>query len=585
VIRRTYFGGQVRGGFLAAYAVAVAVGLVLFLALPEVGGAREVSFSELDRAIVAGDIRTAVLDEDARVIEVASSDGSRSRAAYPATIGAELAHRLLAAGVDVTVEPAAQLPTWVRAGAAVAPLAVLLVAAWAWSRLRAGGSTFPRGWTRQAAVPATRFADIGGMDEVVAELAEARDVLLGAEPYAAAGARAPRGFLLTGAPGTGKTLLARAVAGEAGVPFFAVSGADFADALPGVGAARVRRVFALARREGRAIVFIDEIDAAGRSRALPGGDGAEANRTLHQLLVEMDGFTPSSVLVLAATNRPDLLDPALRRPGRFDRTIAVPPPDRRGRTQILELAAVRHRFDADVDLVDLGRRTAGMTGADLAALVNEAALAAARGGGGDGTIGLRHLDGALATSVLGRERRSAEVSERDRRIVAWHEAGHAVCALLLPDADDPAQVTIVPRGDSGGTTWLTVGDDQLLTGAQARAQLVVAMGGRGGEELVLEGDVTGAAAHDYAAARALAGRMVTAYGMGARGVAHAGYDAAGPVPPEVAAAIDTLLQDSLAAARGILHGAAGLVEALAEELLVEETVALPRLRHLADHHR
>ena len=375
-------------------------------------------------------------------------------------------------------------------------------------------------------------------------------------------------------------MLARAVAGEAGVAFFALSGSDFVDTFVGIGAARVRRVFDLARKQGKAIVFIDEIDAVGKSRSAGhgGADTDERDRTLNQLLVEMDGFTQSNLIVLAATNRADLLDPALLRPGRFDRTIAVAPPDRRGRTRILELTGRRHQFGPDVDFVELARRTPGMTGADLCAMVNEAALEATRSG--VGVINADHLESALATTVLGRERPTAVISERDRRISAWHEAGHAVCALLIPHADDPVQVTIVPRGGTAGTTWLVAGDDLLVTRSQARAGLMVAMGGRAAEEVLLDGDFTSGPSHDYVAARTLATQMVTRFGMGTTGVAYVGLDAAETLRGDVQEAVNGLLEDSLVGARAILHASEALVRAIAVELLDEETLKAVRLHEL-----
>ena len=577
---RTYFRGNVRRNLLAAVAAALIIDLVVIVAWPDGSAPSRVSLTVVDRAVEAGEVRRAVIDDDARTIEVERTDGSVVRAAYPTTLGAVLAERLLADGVEVTVEPAAKVSLWVRFGVAVLPILLIVGVFFLYiRRVRSGASAFGKGRGKAAQTPTDRFSDIGGLDEVVAELAEVRDYLQHAERFAASGARAPQGFLLTGPPGTGKTMLARALAGEAGVPFFAMSGSDFVETFAGVGAARVRRLFELARKHDRAIIFIDEIDAVGKSRsAATGGDTDERERTLNQLLVEMDGFTKSNVLVLAATNRADILDPALLRPGRFDRTIQVPLPDRRGRTRILELLAMRHEIASDVDFVELARRTSGMTGAQLAALVNEAALAAARAG--QRVVNAHNIHAALATIVLGRERPTALVTERDRRITAWHESGHAVCALLLDDVDDPVQVTIVPRGGAGGATWLTTGDDQFVTRAQARARLLVAMGGRGAEELLLDGDFTSGASQDYAGARALATSMVTRFGMGQRGVAHVGYAPGEPLPQEVEAAVNDLLEDSLAAARALLFPASQLLEAMAVELLVDETILLPRLREL-----
>ncbi|HUP75242.1 MAG TPA: AAA family ATPase [Acidimicrobiales bacterium] len=581
MMRRRFFRGRVRGGFLIAYGVAAVAGLLILIAWPERGGPVEVTLSVIDGAINAGEVRSAVIDDDARTIRIERYDGSQARAAYPTTLGAELARRLLDAGSDVTVEPAARTPVWVRLGVALLPLVAIIAIFLIYSRrVRSGASAFAKGRRLVAEVPEARFADVGGVDEVVAELAEIGDFLNHPERFTASGARAPRGVLLTGPPGTGKTMLARAVAGEAGVPFYALSGSDFVETFVGVGAARIRRVFELARKGGRGIIFIDEIDAVGKSRSAShgGGDTDERERTLNQLLVEMDGFTQSGVIVLAATNRADLLDPALLRPGRFDRTITVGKPDRRGRTKILELAAKRHRFGADVDFVDLARRTPGMTGADLGALVNEAALEATRSG--VGVIVSSHLESALATNVLGRERRSAVVSERDRRVIAWHEAGHAVCALLTPAADDPVHVTIVPRNSTGGSTWMGTGEDLLLSRSQAIARLVVAMGGRAAEEILLDGDYTSGSSDDYAGARILATHMVARYAMGKMGVAHVGLDAADGPPAEFHYAINQLLEDSLMQARALLRSSPDLLKAITVDLLDDETLTAGRLAEL-----
>ena len=581
MMRRKFSHGRVRGIFLAAYAAAAVVGLLILVSWPERGGPAEVTLRAVDQAINAGDVRSAVIDDDARTIRIERYDGTEARAAYPTTLGTELTLRLLDSGADVTVKHVARTSVWVRLAVAVLPLMAIVVIVLIYTRrVRSGASAFAKGRRLVAEVPDTRFADIGGVDEVVAELAEIADFLNHPERFIASGARAPRGVLLTGPPGTGKTMLARAVAGEAGVPFFALSGSDFLETFVGVGAARLRRVFELARKGTRGIIFIDEIDAVGKSRSAAhgGGDTDERERTLNQLLVEMDGFNQSGVIVLAATNRIDLLDPALLRAGRFDRTIVVGPPDRRGRTKILELAARRHRFGTDVDFVELARRTSGMTGADLGALVNEAALEATRSG--VGVIVAAHLESALATNVLGRERRSVVVSERDRRVSAWHEAGHAVCALLDPDADDPVHVTIVPRSGAGGSTWMVTGEDLLITRSQALARLVVAMGGRAAEEILLNGDFTSGASHDYAGARTLATHMVARYGMGSMGVAHVGLDVADYPPREFVHAVNQLLENALTQARALVRTSPALLQAITAELLDDETLKAGRLDEL-----
>jgi cell division protease FtsH len=385
-----------------------------------------------------------------------------------------------------------------------------------------------------------------------------------------------------GPPGTGKTLLARAVAGEAGVPFYAAAGSDFTEMFVGVGAARVRNLFAKAKKTG-GIIFLDELDSIGRARTgtTPGSGGTdERESTLNALLVEMDGFgKDSNVIVIAATNRPDVLDSALLRAGRFDREVHVAPPDRKGRTKLLELYARDRKVASDVDFVALARRMPGLTGADIANLVNQAALEAARAG--ESEISNDHFAEAIATAYMGKGRKSAEVPQRSREITAWHEAGHALAALLLPEACDPEMVTIIPRGISGGTTWFGVDDETFMTGAQARTEIVVLLAGRAGEEILLDGDFTDGATGDIANATDLARRMVTQAGMSALGLAAVSPDYAGSgLAERVHTEVDTILRDGLARARALLAAHRPLLEVVVAELLAEETIDLGRMRAL-----
>jgi len=391
----------------------------------------------------------------------------------------------------------------------------------------------------------------------------------------------PHGSLLVGPPGTGKTLLARALAGEAGVPFFAMGASEFVESYVGVGASRVRTLFDRARAAGKSIVFIDELDGIGRARgthSVPGNE--ERETTLNQLLVEMDGFEVSSVIVLAATNRPDVLDPALLRPGRFDQQITVPAPDRRGRARILDLYLARRSVSPEVDTAALSRRTAGFTGADLANLVNTAALLSVREGATE--IVERHLEEALTTVALGPARKSAVVLERDRRITAWHEAGHALAGLWLPDAEDPISVSIIPRGVAGGVTWFPDPDQLFLSRKQALAQLAVAMGGRVGEELLLGEDVTQGAAQDFKVATDLARRMVTEYGMGSLGPGYVAPEEThlGVLAEKVHEATDGLLRQALDTARSLLSPARETLARVVEALLDEESLDRDELRRL-----
>jgi cell division protease FtsH len=361
--------------------------------------------------------------------------------------------------------------------------------------------------------PKTTFADVAGVDEAIEELEEVKDYLQSPAKFQAMGAKIPRGVLLFGPPGTGKTLLARAVAGEAGVPFFSISGSDFVEMFVGVGAARVRDLFEQAKAAAPAIVFIDEIDAVGRHRGAGlGGGHDEREQTLNQLLVEMDGFDQrSTVILMAATNRPDILDPALLRPGRFDRQVVIDRPDLEGRKAILKVHARGKPFDSTVDLAVLARRTPGFTGADLANVINEAALLAARRS--KKAISMIEVEEAVDRVMAGPERKSRVMDEEERRLIAYHEGGHAMVAHILPNTDEVHKITVIPRGRAlGYTLTLPEQDKFLMTREQMRDELAMLMGGRVAEEIVA-GDVTTGAANDIERATKVARQMVTEYGM------------------------------------------------------------------------
>jgi len=421
--------------------------------------------------------------------------------------------------------------------------------------------------------PATRFSDVAGCVEAVEELREVVDFLQHPERFEKLGAKMPRGALLVGPPGTGKTLLARAVAGEAGVPFFHHAGSDFVELYVGTGAKRIRELYAKANEAKKAIVFIDEIDAIGRKRSsgsVTTGSNDEQEHTLIALLNELDGFSTSGIFTIAATNRADILDPALTRPGRLERRIPVPTPDRRGRESILRVHSEGKPLARDVDLAAVARRTPGMSGADLAALVNEAALQGVR----------RRLDKidadcfeqAIGNVSMGRARYSADVSEHDRSVTAWHEAGHALLARVVPEAANPAAVSIIPRGQAGGVTWMEGVEDAFMTKAAAKARLIVAFGGRAAEERLLGGDCTQGAQADLAMATELAAAMVRQFGMTERGYStrHAGvfdtYDIA------TDDAVEMLLSEAADIARSILAQHHTTLERLANALLEHGTL-------------
>ena len=362
-------------------------------------------------------------------------------------------------------------------------------------------------------MPTNTFIDVAGADEAVAELREIKDFLASPDKYKAIGAKIPKGVLLYGPPGTGKTLLARAVAGEAKVPFYSISGSEFVEMFVGVGASRVRDLFAQAKQNAPAIVFVDEIDAVGRQRGAGlGGGNDEREQTLNQLLVEMDGFEANGqVILIAATNRPDVLDPALLRPGRFDRQISVDRPDLKGRAAILAVHAKNKPVAKDVDLESYAKRTPGFTGADLANVLNEAALLAARQE--RKTIKNTDLDEAIDRVMAGPQKVSRLMTEEERRITAYHEGGHALVAHALPHTDPVHKVTIMPRGRALGYTMVLPDEDRYaVTRNQMLDQLAYTMGGRAAEELIFHDPTTGAS-NDIEKATNLARAMVTQYGM------------------------------------------------------------------------
>lgn len=437
-------------------------------------------------------------------------------------------------------------------------------------------------------VPKTTFADVAGSDEAVAELSEIKDFLANPPKYLALGAKIPKGVLLYGPPGTGKTLLARAVAGEANVPFYSISGSDFVEMFVGVGASRVRDLFNQAKENAPAIVFVDEIDAVGRQRGAGlGGGHDEREQTLNQLLVEMDGFeTNSSVILIAATNRPDILDPALLRPGRFDRQIPVERPDLKGREAILKVHSKGKPIAKDVDLLAFARRTPGFTGADLANVLNEAALLTAREN--QKTITNVSLDEAIDRVMAGPARKSRVMSEEERRVTAYHEGGHALVAHALPHTDPVHKITIMPRGRALGYTMVLPDEDKYsVTRNQLLDQLAYSLGGRAAEELIFHDPSTGAS-NDIEKATALARAMVTQYGMTeAIGAIKLGTDSSEPFmgrdyghtrdfSESVAATIDSeirrLIENAHQEAFDILDENRSILDEMVVQLLERETL-------------
>ncbi len=457
---------------------------------------------------------------------------------------------------------------------------------------RSGNRIMQFGKTRAKMVkkdnPDVTFKDVAGLEEAIEELGEIRDFLADSDKFRAIGAKIPKGVLLFGPPGTGKTLLARAVAGEAGRPFFSISGSDFVEMFVGVGASRVRDLFEQAKQNSPAIIFIDEIDAVGRHRGAGlGGGHDEREQTLNQLLVELDGFdTNTGVIVIAATNRPDILDPALLRPGRFDRQIVIDSPDIRGRKAILEVHSRGKPLDPEIDLEVLARRTPGFTGADLANLINESALLAARRG--HEQVGMEELEEAIDRVIAGPERKARVMSEDEKRLIAFHETGHALVGWALPMADPVHKVTIVARGRSlGHTLALPTRDKYLVKRSELLDQLAMLLGGRGAEELIYADPTTGSA-NDIEKATAIARRMVMEYGMSDElgpmqygkheGEVFLGrdYTRQPDYSDQLAADIDSevrkLIRDAHAEARRILDAHRPALNRMVEALMEQETL-------------
>ncbi|MGN6612264.1 MAG: ATP-dependent zinc metalloprotease FtsH [Angustibacter sp.] len=414
-------------------------------------------------------------------------------------------------------------PSWVSS-LLVSVLPILIILGLFWflmSQAQGGGNrvmSFGKSRAKMVSkeAPKVTFADVAGVDEAVEELQEIKEFLAEPAKFQAVGAKIPKGVLLYGQPGTGKTLLARAVAGEAGVPFFSISGSDFVEMFVGVGASRVRDLFEQAKANAPAIIFVDEIDAVGRHRgAGMGGGHDEREQTLNQLLVEMDGFdVKTNVILIAATNRPDILDPALLRPGRFDRQVSVDAPDKAGREHILKVHAKGKPMGPNVDLEVIARRTPGFTGADLANVLNEAALLTARGNAK--FIDNAMLDEAIDRVVAGPQKRSRMMNEKEKKITAYHEGGHALVAAALNNTDPVTKITILPRGRALGYTMvLPVDDKYSTTRNELLDQLAYALGGRVAEELVFHDPTTGAS-NDIEKATGLARRMVMQFGMSER---------------------------------------------------------------------
>ena len=508
--------------------IIAAVAMVVMAVQRESGTKQSLTINEVARDIKAGKVARVVI-EDNNTLRIIYTDGDTDGVESYKETDSTLVAQLLGLGVtpdqlspeNVTIEvkPPSQWAGIVSGALYILPVLFMAGVLWFIFRQAQGSNNAAMSFGKSRARmfsgehPTVTFQDVAGVEESKQELAEVVEFLKEPQKFIQLGARIPKGVLLVGPPGTGKTLLAKAVSGEAGVPFFSISGSEFVEMFVGVGASRVRDLFDQAKRHSPCIVFVDEIDAVGRQRGAGlGGSHDEREQTLNQMLVEMDGFdTDTNIIIIAATNRPDILDPALLRPGRFDRRVTLDRPDMKGREAILRVHVKGKPLDPSVDLGALARGTPGFVGADLENLVNEGAILAARRN--KKSIGQIDLEEAIERVVMGPERKSRLISDEEKRIIAYHEAGHAVVMNAIPEADPVQKITIVGRGQAGGLTWYRPEDDRILTSRKKMvASLAGLLGGRVAEELVFD-DITSGASSDIERVTQMARMMVTRFGM------------------------------------------------------------------------
>jgi cell division protease FtsH len=500
-----------------------AVAFLAYNLLSQTNGLDTIPLSEVATKIESGEVEQITVSEDELLVQFTDGTEARSYKETVSTLSEQLEaigvsqEQLLSVGIEVV-----QAPDWTSIfsnGLMILAVLAFFVGGYFFLRQFQGANNQALSFGKSRArlytgdQPAVTFEDVAGVDEAKEELWEIVEFLKEPEKFITLGARIPKGVLLMGAPGTGKTLLAKAVAGEAGVPFFSISGSEFVEMFVGVGASRVRDLFEQAKRQSPCIIFLDEIDAVGRHRGAGlGGSHDEREQTLNQILVEMDGFdTDTNIIIIAATNRPDILDPALLRPGRFDRRVVLDRPDIRGREGILGVHIRGKPLSDDVDLKTLARATPGFVGADIANLINEAAILAARRN--KKRITMSEFQEAIERVIAGPERKSRIFTEEEREIFAYHEAGHALVAHFLPKCDPVHKVSIVARGMAGGYTMALPEEDRTVTTRSKFAdQLAFALGGRAAEDLVF-GDMTTGAANDLERVTEMARSMVTRYGM------------------------------------------------------------------------
>jgi cell division protease FtsH len=589
---------------LAVVAIALAT---TFLEKPA-PAIKTLKYSQFIQEVKRGDIENVGLNADRSKALVTEKDGAKAIVNLPPNDNQLMTILNDNVKGNLYVLPANDESVWFRVLSSLFFPVLLLVGLFFLLRRAQGGPgnqamNFGKSKARVQMEPQTQitFGDVAGIEQAKLELTEVVDFLKNADRFTALGAKIPKGVLLVGPPGTGKTLLARAVAGEAGVPFFSISGSEFVEMFVGVGASRVRDLFEQAKAQAPCIVFIDEIDAVGRQRGAGlGGGNDEREQTLNQLLTEMDGFEGNTgIIIIAATNRPDVLDSALLRPGRFDRQVVVDRPDYAGRLEILNVHARGKTLAKDVDLERISRRTPGFTGADLANLLNESAILAARRSLTE--ISMDEVNDAIDRILAGPEKKDRVMSEKRKTLVAYHEAGHALVGALMPDYDPVQKISIIPRGNAGGLTWFTPSEDRMESGLYSRSylqnQMAVALGGRIAEEIIFgEEEVTTGASSDLQQVARVARQMVMRYGMSEKlgpvalgrqqGNMFLGRDIASErdFSEETAALIDdevsSLVSEAYTRAKSVLVGNKFILDKLANMLVDKETVDSEELQDL-----
>ncbi|WP_237982460.1 ATP-dependent zinc metalloprotease FtsH [Bacillus thuringiensis] len=572
-----------------------------------------VSYDKFITKLEKGEVRNVQLQPKNGVFEVKgqfnnSSQGEQFVTYAPNTEELQKKINDKAQGAEVKYQPAEETSAWVTFFTSIIPFVIIFILFFFLLNQAQGGGSRVMNFGKSKAKlyndekKKVRFRDVAGADEEKQELVEVVEFLKDPRKFAEVGARIPKGVLLVGPPGTGKTLLARAVAGEAGVPFFSISGSDFVEMFVGVGASRVRDLFENAKKNAPCIIFIDEIDAVGRQRGAGlGGGHDEREQTLNQLLVEMDGFGANEgIIIIAATNRPDILDPALLRPGRFDRQITVDRPDVNGREAVLKVHARNKPLADNINLRAIATRTPGFSGADLENLLNEAALVAARQD--KKKIDMSDIDEATDRVIAGPAKKSRVISEKERNIVAFHEAGHTVIGVVLDEADIVHKVTIVPRGQAGGYAVMLPKEDRyFMTKPELLDKITGLLGGRVAEEIVF-GEASTGAHNDFQRATGIARRMVTEFGMSDKlGPMQFGSSQGGQVflgrdfhseqnysdaiAHEIDVEMQTIIKECYARANQILTEKRDKLDLIAKTLLEVETLDAEQINHLYDYGR